>query len=132
MSSYNNWDVSYSHIAFFERALRSHKMVSDFKRIKDILFKIELTNGKRITALLVNEYSLGVEAVLRAREEFPEADFIVTAAIWNGYTRAAKEWGEENDVGVFIVSDFFGSLYAKYPKRFVQKDGEGNPIYHYK
>lgn len=132
MSSYNDWDVSYSHISFFERALSNHRMVEGFERTKDILFKIDLTNGKQITALLVNEYSLGLVAVLRAREEFPEADFIVTAAIWNGYTKEAKDWGRQNDVGVFIVSDFFGALFVKNPKLFVQKDDKGRPIYHYK
>ena len=82
--------------------------------------------------LLVDEYCLGLAAIHRARSEFPEADYIVTCANWNGYTREAKDYGRENDLGIFNIGEFFGALNWTNPKTYYQKDRDGNPIYAYK
>ena len=82
--------------------------------------------------LLVDEYCLGLAAIHRARNEFPEADYIVTCANWNGYTREAKEYGDENNLGIFNIGEFFGALNWTNPKTYYQKDRDGNRIYAYK
>lgn len=128
----NNWGVSYSAISFVERALLTHAKVLSFKRTKDILFDIALENGKSIKMLLVNEYTLGLAAIHRALSEFPGVEYIVTCANWNGYTSEAKEYGQENGLGIFVVGEFFGSLYRDDPKTYVKKDENGRPIYYFK
>ena len=83
-SSFNKWNVSYSSISFFENALRGHSRVKSVRRTEDIVFEIELKNGEEIKAVLVNEYTLGLAAVLRAQSEFHGIEYVVTCADWNG------------------------------------------------
>ena len=132
MSESNVWDVPYSVIRFFCSALDGHDKVSSYERNKDILFTITLTNGELINILLVNEYALGLAAVLRARSEFPETEYIVTGGNWNGYTPEAKSYGRKNSIGIFNVGEFFGALNWTDPKKYYRKDKDGNPAYSYK
>jgi hypothetical protein len=130
--SQNSWGVSYSNISFVERALDSHSKVADFKRLHDIVFEIDLIDGRTISMVLVNEYTLGLAAIHRALSEFPDVEYVVTCANWNGYTRAAKKFGRENGIGVFVIGEFFGALHWADPKKYVQKDKDGNPIDYYR
>lgn len=130
--SLNDWGVSYSAISFAERVLSGHNKVASFLRTKDILFTIDHKNGEIIKMLLVDEYCLGLAAIHRARSEFPDADYIVTCANWNGYTREAKEYGSKNNIGIFNIGEFLGSLNWTNPKTYYQKDEYGNRIYAYK
>jgi hypothetical protein len=132
ISPLNDWNVSYSMIAFFERALKGHSRVERFTRTRDIFFDIELTNGIVLKVLLVDEYTLGLAALHRAQSEFPEMEFIVTGANWNGYTQEAKEYGKLQSIGVFNVEEFFGALHWSEPKKYYQKDSRGRPVYAYK
>lgn len=132
MPGFNNWGVSYSIINFFERALTGHDKVRRFDRRQDIQFVIELTSGVELNVLLVNEYSLGLAAVLRAKAEFPDVQFIVTGGNWNGYTPEAKDYGLKNNIGIFNTGEFFGALNWTDPKKYCKKDDKGNPIYAYK
>jgi len=132
MPEFNDWGVSYSAISFAERALRGHAKVASFERVQDIEFVIELTNGKSIKMVLVDEYTLGLAAIHRALSEFPGVEYIVTCANWNGYTREAKDFGRENGLGVFVFGEFIGALHWTEPKKYRQKDKDGNPIYFYK
>lgn len=108
----NDWDVSYAAIRFVEDVLSSHPKVVDFSRHDDIVFEIQRPDGvSDITAVLVNRYTLGLADVLRAKREFPGMNCIVTSANWNHYTSDAKQYGIENGICVFNVSEFFGSLH---------------------
>jgi hypothetical protein len=130
--SRNNWNVSYSSIRFFENVLEGHAQVRSFRRRDDIVFEIELENGEDIKALLVDEYILGLAAILRAKAEFPDVEYIVTCGDWNGYTPQAKEYGQNNSLGIFVLGEFLGALNWTEPKKYYKKDSDGNPIYHYK
>jgi hypothetical protein len=130
--SRNTWGVSYSIISFFERALSGHDKVASFERVNDIQFVVQHVNGTTLSVLLVNEYSLGLAAVLRAKAEFPEIEYVVTGGNWNGYTPEAKQHGWANSIGIFNTSEFFGALNWTHPKGYYQKDRDGNPTYAYK
>jgi hypothetical protein len=132
MPEYNRWGVSYSIISFLERALRGHDKVASFERRNDIHFVVEHVNGTTLNVLLVDEYSLGLAAVLRAKAEFPEVDYVVTGGNWNGYTPEAKEYGRNNGIGIFNTGEFLGALNWTHPKLYYRKDNKGNPIYAYK
>lgn len=132
MPELNSWNVSYTIISFFERALNGHDKVVSIERSRDIHFTIQDIRGRVLRVLLVNEYSLGLAAVLRARTEFPDIEYVVTGGNWNGYTPEAKEYGRANSIGIFNVGEFFGALNWTDPKKYTQKDSDGNPIYNYK
>jgi hypothetical protein len=129
----NNWNVSFGAIAFFERALKSHQKVRHFTRTEDIYFSIERSAGySPVFAVLVDVYTVVLAHYLKAREEFPQMDCLVTCANWNAYTREAKERAIEDHMGLFIVGEFFGALWAKEPYKYAKKDDKGRPIYHYR
>lgn len=132
MHKFNNWSVPYSVITFFERSLSGHNKVVSVERTRDILFKIHDNRGRILQVLLLNEYCLGLAAVLRALDEFPEAEFIVTGGNWNGYTREAKEYGLTNNIGIFNLGEFMGALNYQNPKAYCKRDKDGNPIYPFK
>ncbi len=132
MPEFNSWGVSYSVISFFERALKGHSKVSSFTQIDDIFFIINDTSGRILKVLLLNDYSLGLAALLRAKAEFPDLDYIVTGGNWNGYTPEAKEYGQRNSIGIFNVGEFFGALFWTNPKLYHRKDEDGNPVYSFK
>jgi hypothetical protein len=133
MPKFNNWNVPYRAIRFFEDLLRSHNKVESFERTDDIFFKITRPAGlSPVNALLINVYTVGLADVFRAKEEFPELDCIVTSSIWNGYTREAKEHALDSELGLFVVSEFSRALREQVPYRYVKKDRDGNPIYHFK
>jgi len=131
MPKFNDWDVPYSVIQFFARALDGHDKVASYKRTEDIYFTITHADGRKLTVLLVNEYSLGLATVLRAKAEFPDVEYIVTGGNWNGYTPEAKDYGWKNSIGIFNIGEFFGALNWTNPKKYYQKDKDGNPIYSY-
>ena len=89
MPVYNEWNVSYSTISFVERALQSHSKVAQFSRSQDIVFEVTHIDGRVLKMVLVNEYILGVAAVHQALSQFPGAEYVVTCANWNAYTREA-------------------------------------------
>lgn len=132
MSDFNNWGVSYSIISFFERVLTGHNKVVSYERVNDIHFVVEHVNGTVLNVLLVDEYSLGLAAVLRAQAEFPAIDYVVTGGNWNGYTPEAKEYGWQNGIGIFNTDEFFGALNWIQPKQYHRRDRNGNAIYAYK
>jgi hypothetical protein len=133
VANYNSWDVSYSQIQFFENALNGHDSVRNVVRTKDILFTIERKKDlPTVRALLVNEYTLGLAAVLRAQREFPELNCVVTGANWNAYTAEAKDYGKQARIGVYVIGEFFGALWRADVAGYVKKDSHGNPIYRYR
>ena len=119
----NNWGVSYCAIRFVEDALSVHVKVGTFTRRDDIVFEIKRVNGMSdVTAVLVDRYTLGLADVLSAKREFPEMNCIVTCANWNHYTEDSKEYGKQNDICVFNVGEFFGSLHSREMIKYVPPD----------
>jgi hypothetical protein len=130
-SPLNNWDVSYSVITFFEQALKTHSKVAGFRRNRDIFFTIELTNGRELKVLLVDEYTLGLADLHRAQSEFPKMEFIVTGGNWNGYTREAKQYGLLHGLGIFNIEEFLGALNWSEPRKYYKKGPNGRATYAY-
>ncbi len=127
------WDISSSHISFFESALSPHDKVVSFSREGDNLFRIQRTeNMSPICAVLVDIYTIGVADVIEAKREFPEMTCLVTCGNWNGYTPQAKQHGMHNSIGIFNSSEFFGALWWKNPHKYVKKDRDGKASYAYR
>jgi hypothetical protein len=129
----NSWDVSYSVISFFEGVLRGHARVRSVERRDDIYFvigrKAELST---VRVLLVDEYTLGLAAVLKAIREFPKLDCVVTASNWNGYTQEARSYGDKAGIGVYVGREFLGALWRANVVGYTMKDARGKPIHQYR
>jgi hypothetical protein len=125
--------VSYGTIKFFEKIIGSHKAVASFTREHGILFRVVRMGLPQVNVLLVERYVIGVADVIRAKTEFPDLTCIVTNGTWCGYTKEAKEYGKQQGIGVFIVSELSGVLFSKrHPNDYVAKDSKGEPMYAYR
>ena len=132
MPTYNSWGVEYPAIKFFERLLHTHNRVESFTRSDDILFRVCRTNGTITNVLLVTEYTVGVAAVIRAIDEFPTTNHIVTSGKWYAYTEEAEQYALERDIGVFVIDEFLGALNWDNPIKYRKKDKYGQPVYRYR
>lgn len=127
MQKFNNWNVPYSTICFFEDALRAHGRVKKVKRERDIFFRIERDNNSVLNALLLNEYRFGLASLIRALEEFPETKFIIIGGNWNESTYEADRYAEDNNIGIYNFSEFLGAInYNKVPLSYIKKDERKN------
>lgn len=122
MSRFNNWGVSYSSIIFFEEALNTHNKVKNVVRENDIFFKIENCNNKVLNTLLLDEYRFGIAALIKALEEFPDAKYIVIGGNWNKSTGEAFRYAEDNKIGIFTFSEFFGAINYKEPLSYLKRN----------
>ncbi|KFX58659.1 hypothetical protein FDC50_02545 [Clostridium botulinum] len=127
MPEINSWNVPFSTICFFEHALNSHKRVIRVRREKDIFFRIERDNNSILNALLLNEYRFGIASLIRALEEFPETEYIIIGGNWNQSTYEADEYAENNNIGIYDFSEFFGAInYNDIPLKYIKKDERNN------
>lgn len=122
MPEFNRWDVPFSTICFFEHALNSHKRVIRVSREKDIFFRIERDDNSILNALLLDEYRFGIASLIRALEEFPETEYIIIGGNWNQSTYEADEYAENNNIGIYDFSQFFGAInYDNIPLKYIKK-----------
>ena len=128
----NSWGVSYSRIAWLEDAIKSHNNVIQFSRHNDIVIEVERKNGRPITVICLDEYTLGESGVRRLMNEFPLVNFISVGGNWNGYTPEAKELCLSNQIGLFNSSELTGALFRDDFWNYHKRDREGNPVYPYK
>ena len=129
----NSWGVSYSVISFFERAVQGHARVRAVERRDDIFFVIRRKDRlSAVRALVVDEYTLGVAAILKAKAEFPDLDCVVTGSNWNAYTQEAQAYGDRAGIGVYVVGEFLGALWRPNVVGYRKNDDRGKPIYHYR
>lgn len=127
MPKFNNWNVPFSTICFFEEALNRQKRVINVSREDDIFFRIERDDGRIINTLLLNEYRFGIASLIKALEEFPETDYIVIGGNWNESTYEADEYAKNNNIGIYDFSEFFGAInYNIIPLKYKKKDERDN------
>jgi len=125
--------MSYSIVAYIERLLATHERVQSFTRRDELFFEIRRKdNLSRMNVVLVNLYVVGLADVYRIQAEFPGVDCIVTGGNWNGYTKEAKDYAVASKLGLFVTGEFAGALWWTIPHKYVKKDDDGNPTYHYK
>ena len=124
----NNWNIEFSSILFFEKILQGHENVADYARDKDILFSIERKKNGPVTAVIVNEYILGLDAYHRIRAEFPGATWIVNLASWNCYTLDAKQAAVADGIGLFLPAELTGALWSPDPAGYQRRDQDGQKI----
>lgn len=130
-SRLNDWDVSYSSVAFFEKMLQGHGNVAQFMRSRDILFTVtRKTPPDVVIVLLVNSYTFGIADFYKARGEFPDAKCIVLAGEWNAYTLAAKECANAEGIGLLMPRELVAAIWREEPHKYFTKNRDGKPVYH--
>lgn len=127
----NTWDVSYSHIAWFERLLTTHPNVSACFRHDDIVFEVDRERQRdHLTIVCCNEYTMSLTMVHRALHEFGPLSLIYIGGGWCSYTGEAKEFCLESKIGLYVTDEMSGALWRNDFWSYVKKDKDGNPVDH--
>lgn len=127
----NTWNVSFAHISWFERLLRTHANVCNVSRHHDLVFEVDRKNqGDQLTIFCCNEYTMGRTLVQRALYEFGKLDIIYIGGGWCGYTNEAKDFCLESKIGLYVTDEMSGALWINDYWTYYQKDKEGTPVYH--
>jgi hypothetical protein len=129
----NTWDVRFSHIAWFERLLLSHKNLTNVQRHDDIIFEVDRVAQKdHLKILCCNEYAMGVTLVQRGLAEFGGVNIFYIGGGWCGYTQEAKEFCQSQNIGLFVTDEVHGALWKADYWTYHRRDKDGNPVYYYK
>ncbi|WP_147515320.1 hypothetical protein [Massilibacterium senegalense] len=104
-------------VAFFEKAIRQHNKVIDFKKINEYYYSVELNNGCHYKIYLTNIYTVSLADVMEFSISY-DIDAIVTISSWNGYTLEAKEYSQSIGKGLFLFSELMGALNFEKPEEY--------------
>lgn len=126
----NDWNVAYSQITWFQRLLQNHSNTSDIQRHDDIVFEVDRpTQGDHLRVLCCDEYVMGLTTVQRGLSEFGEINLFYIGGGWCGYTKEAKQFCIDAQIGVFVSNEMSGALWKTDFWNYHQRDKDRNPIY---
>jgi hypothetical protein len=128
----NSGAPSSKGVQFFRNAIGSHSAVTSITDRGDNVFVIERKSHAPVVVFLTDIYTVGMADLVDAMTRIPDLSCVVTVSNWNGYTRAAKEHGIQNRVGVFLIAEFMGALNRDSHWEYVKHDENGQPVYHYR
>lgn len=127
----NSWNVSFSHISWLERLLKTHGNVSTVSRHHDLVFDVHRRRPQdQLSVICLNEYTMGLTAVQRAIHEFNKPSIIYIGGGWCGYTQQAKEFCLHEHIGLYVTDEMSGALWNNDFWAYCKRDKEGDPIYH--
>jgi hypothetical protein len=127
----NDWDVSFSHISWFARLLNSHPNVKSVSRHDDLVFDVKRSQQlDNLVVFCCNQYTASLTMIHRALEEFGKLDLIYIGGGWCGYTREAKDFCLQSQIGLYVTDEMSGALWKDEYWDYAKKDRNGNPEYH--
>lgn len=91
--------------------LDSKPIVSSTRQLDEHRFIVKRNEKKSLNLFLTNIYIVGEADVIEILADAPETNAIVTMSAWNSYSRDAKIYAKELDVGLFTFSEFLGAVY---------------------
>lgn len=127
----NNWNVGFSRISWVQSLLQSHGNVLSVSRGNDIVFETERKSGDRLIVLCLDEYVMGISATQRVFREFSGVHIIYVGGNWNKYTREAKQYCLDRNVGLYNAGEINGALWRSDFWAYHKRDEDGNPVYPY-
>jgi hypothetical protein len=129
MNGNNDFGVSFSRIAWIDKAIQNHPNVTLTARSEDIFFTVTRERGPDVRLVCLDEYACGITRVREALAAFPTANLIYVGGNWNGYTTEAKEFCLGAQIGLFNSSEITGALYSNDFWGYHKRDEDGNPWY---
>ena len=111
-------------VAFLIKALEGKDFISSTSKGREgadgeQVYTIYRPEKGNLTVLLTNTYIVGVADAHEILADHPGIEAIVTMSSWNGYTKEAKAFCKDNDVGLFKLNEFLGAVYYSKGEKFV-------------
>jgi hypothetical protein len=108
--AHDTHEVNPGGIIFFTDAMRKHSAVASLAQISEQYWRIQRTSGDCLLVYLSGMYVLGVFDYHDLISQYPGLNSIVLAGPWQNFTSDAKEQAVADNVGLFKIKGFMGSL----------------------
>ncbi|WP_455920191.1 hypothetical protein [Priestia megaterium] len=97
---------------YFVSRMKTHNTVSDIRKFKEKenIFRITKKNGEELTTYVTDFYIITEAEVYDIMAECPGINAIITISNWNSYSHLGRETARENNIGLFLMSEFMGAL----------------------
>lgn len=119
-------------ILLFRDAIAEHDEVASVTDRGENVYVLNRKKHPPVVVFLTDVYTVGMADLVDAKARISDLNCIVTISNWNGYTREAKEYGVQNQVGIFLFSELMGALNRSDYWAYVKHDEDGKPRYHYR
>lgn len=112
MALYNNWNVSYRTITWFESLLTGHPNILSFDRRDDIVFDIRRRKqDDTISVVIVSDYVFGIASFYKVLSDFRNINAIVLIGNWNKFTAEAREASHQSRRPLFSTKEIYAALF---------------------
>ncbi|HTI66229.1 MAG TPA: hypothetical protein VL460_01640 [Caulobacteraceae bacterium] len=123
----NSWGIAFSRISHLISVLGSHRNLTGVRRHDDFIFEADRTRqGDHLTIACMDEYSAGVEFVMKVLDAFPSVNVIYVGGNWNGYTEEALEFCKYRHIGIFRGAEIIPALFTDDFWNYDKLDADGN------
>ena len=104
-------DIAGSTRDFFVRGMAGHSAVLNITRQEGDVYLIERTNDRPdLRVLIADIYIAGEGDVVEIMYDYSDIDCIVLVGFYNRYSRAAKAYAKEMNIGLYDNREFFGAV----------------------
>lgn len=104
-------DIAGSTRDFFVRGMEGHSAVRSITRQKGDVYLIERTKDRPdLRVLIADIYIAGEGDIVEITYDYSNIDCIVLVGFYNRYSRAAKEYAKEMNIGLYDNREFFGAV----------------------
>lgn len=104
-------DIAGSTRDFFVRGMAGHSAVLNITRQEGDVYLIERTNDRPdLRVLIADIYIAGEGDVVEIMCDYSDIDCIVLVGFYNRYSRAAKAYAKEMNIGLYDNREFFGAV----------------------
>lgn len=107
------WLPYQGNYRFFENLLKSHDKISNFKKIQDGFYNIEINDGRILKIFICDCYSFGIAEYHEVVEQLGSINAIVINSNWCGYSPDVKQHCKDLKIGVFRIGGFMGAINTK-------------------
>lgn len=123
----NSWGIAFSRISHLISVLGSHRNLTNMQRHDDFIFEADRKiQGDHLTIACLDEYSAGMEFVLKVLDVFPTVNVIYVGGKWNGYTDEALEFCREQRIGIFRGAEIKPALFTDEFWNYRKLDSDGD------
>ena len=104
-------DIAPSTRDFFVRGMEGHSAVLSITRQEGDVYLIERTKDRPdLRVLIADIYIAGEGDIVEITYEYSNIDCIVLVGFYNRYSRAAKQYAKEMNIGLYDNREFFGAV----------------------
>jgi hypothetical protein len=100
----------YSVVKYFEEMITGHNKVLRLEKIEGQLYRVVKKDGYDVLVYLADIYRVSEAEVIAIKKKYKIINCIVLGNLWNDYSEAAKGFAAQQNIGLFMITEFMGAL----------------------